>query len=194
MDTNQQSSFVDTSKLAAQRHQDLEKAEAEAKPPEVNPEEKAPPKNPLTKEEVTEIAEAAITHQYIKGYVAMGRTYKFRLWTVKDEEIWREERGDLAAEAIGKMSKKLNLSSILGETLPIDLKKIIEERLSFFDRKFTVKKCLVAIDNKVYSPEEIENLMPMMGAEEMVVLSSLLDGHRARFIDLAVRSREEIKK
>jgi hypothetical protein len=194
MSTNQQSSFVDTSKLTAQRQQDLEKAEAEAKPPEINPEEKEPPKNPLTKEEVAEIAEAAITHQYIRGYVAMGRTYRFRLWTVKDEEAWRDERGDLAAETVGRLSKKLNLSAIIGETLPMDLKKMVEERLSFFDRKFTVKKCLIAIDDKVYTPEEIDNMMPMMGAEEMMMLSSLLDGHRSRFIDLAVRSREEIKK
>jgi hypothetical protein len=124
----------------------------------------------------------------------MGRTYRFRLWTVKDEEAWRDERGDLAAETVGRLSKKLNLSAIIGETLPMDLKKMVEERLSFFDRKFTVKKCLIAIDDKVYTPEEIDNMMPMMGAEEMMMLSSLLDGHRSRFIDLAVRSREEIKK
>lgn len=179
----------------AERMAEAVQAESSVKNTKEDKKEPVSPKSiPLTEQEVAELVEVSKTHNYVRGYKFMGRTYYFRLWSVKDEEAWRMGRAKVAAKAYREISKELGLA--FGETIPQQSNQDIEWLLSLYDNRHMVTKCLVKVDDGPISPEQAENLASVMSGDELSGLASCLGKHRDRFVDLITRSsvETEIKK
>jgi hypothetical protein len=157
---------------------------------------------PLSVDELAEITKSIEDRQYYKDYAAFGgTTYSVRLWTAKEEREYRIARAKnkMALEADFKNEAMKSLGdeakkhiSAFGLNLSMDVLMLIEDAMTAFDNKYLLSRCIVAIGGRVMTPNECELMLDSMPSEQVSVLATILNEHRARYSDLAVRSIEDV--
>jgi hypothetical protein len=212
------SSFVNPQKLQAEYEDRKSKEESASSTGATSPTVNVPgaataPANdpqlqipPLTSEEADEIISSVTNRQYFKDYCLFGNSiYTIRLWTSKEEEehkilrakkklsLESQFKNDLLKLLDDEAKKYVNAYST---PLSTDILLMIEDAMTSFDTRYLLSRCIVKIDGKVLMPEECSLLLDSMPSEQVSVLAMVLNEHRTRYSNLALRSIEDqnIKK